>query len=36
VLILVALAANTAVDLMRPRAMLPLPGSVLRRETDKP
>jgi drug/metabolite transporter (DMT)-like permease len=35
-LILVALVANAAVDLVRPRAMLPLPASVLRRETEKP
>ena len=35
-LILVALVANAAVDLLRPRTMLPLPASVLRRETEKP
>ena len=35
-LILAALAANTAVDLMRPRAMLPLARPVVRREIEEP
>lgn len=35
-LILVALVANTAVDLVRPRAMLPLPGSMVTRRTEQP
>ena len=35
-LILAALAANTAVDLMRPRAMLPLTRPAVRREIEEP
>ena len=35
-LILLALVASAAVDLVRPRAMLPWAGSVLRRGTEKP
>jgi drug/metabolite transporter (DMT)-like permease len=35
-LIITALAANTAVDLVRPRAMLPLAGPVARREIERP
>jgi heme A synthase len=35
-LIFVALVANMAVDLVRPRAMLPLPGSMVTRRTEQP